>query len=273
MKKKKSPKYVSSGTYQYAGTNAFPKPDEESQQKLNNIPDVSAYFKFIADPRNKKILEDYKRNGYSYSSDNNGDNIKFERPTGNFDFSPGFKAANTGIDLITGLANKIGDLKGNREEYKQYLESIQPPITTNADQEGRNDNPIFFKNGGIHIKKSHRGLFTKEAKAAGMSVQEYATHILSDKDEYSPALEKRAQFAHNFNGKAYGGGNEVSPEKAKIILHDKEIRGHPLTDKQRRYFGYLSNKQMGGYNEGEDYDLSEEEINKLIKQGYKIQRY
>ena len=30
---------------------------------------------------------------------------------------------------------------------------------------------------------------------------------------------------------------ELSPEKARKILHDKSVRGHPLTDKQRRFFG------------------------------------
>jgi len=32
----------------------------------------------------------------------------------------------------------------------------------------------------------------------------------------------------------------LSPEKARKILHDKEVRGHPLTDKQRRYMGWVS---------------------------------
>lgn len=34
----------------------------------------------------------------------------------------------------------------------------------------------------------------------------------------------------------------VSKKKAREILHHGEVHGHPLTDKQRRYFGYLSNK-------------------------------
>lgn len=46
----------------------------------------------------------------------------------------------------------------------------------------------------INIKPSHRGLFTKEANAAGMSVQGYASKVLSDPNA-SPALKKRANFA------------------------------------------------------------------------------
>ena len=46
----------------------------------------------------------------------------------------------------------------------------------------------------INIKPSHRGLFTKEANSAGMSVQGYAAKVLSDPNA-SPAVRKRAAFA------------------------------------------------------------------------------
>ena len=58
------------------------------------------------------------------------------------------------------------------------------------------DIPIL-KKGGIHIKKKNRGKFTKSAKRAGMGVQEYARHILANKDKYSSTLVKRANFARN----------------------------------------------------------------------------
>ena len=41
-------------------------------------------------------------------------------------------------------------------------------------------------------------------------------------------------------------GGLLSPKKARTILHDKEVRGHPLTDKQRRFFGAMSNKKKQG---------------------------
>jgi hypothetical protein len=34
-----------------------------------------------------------------------------------------------------------------------------------------------------------------------------------------------------------GRGASVSPSKAKTILRDDEIRGHPLTEKQKGFFG------------------------------------
>ncbi len=63
----------------------------------------------------------------------------------------------------------------------------------------------FALGGGIHIKKSHRGLFTKEAKDHSMGVQEFASHVLANKDKYSPEVVKRANFARNATKFALGG--------------------------------------------------------------------
>ena len=55
-----------------------------------------------------------------------------------------------------------------------------------------------YKDGGsIHIKKKNKGKFTESAKRAGMGVQEYARHVLANKERYSPTLVKRANFARN----------------------------------------------------------------------------
>lgn len=54
--------------------------------------------------------------------------------------------------------------------------------------------------GPINIKKKNRGKFTESANRAGMGVQEYARHILANKDKYSSTLVKRANFARNAAG-------------------------------------------------------------------------
>jgi hypothetical protein len=43
-------------------------------------------------------------------------------------------------------------------------------------------------------------------------------------------------------GEYHRGSNKVrvSPEKAKMILRDKTIRGHPITPRQQRYFGWIA---------------------------------
>lgn len=68
----------------------------------------------------------------------------------------------------------------------------------------------FALGGGIHIKKSHRGLFTKEAKEHGMGVQEFASHVLANKDKYSPEVVKRANFARNATKFALGGDMQTN---------------------------------------------------------------
>lgn len=54
--------------------------------------------------------------------------------------------------------------------------------------------------GPINIKKKNRGKFTESANRADMGVQEYARHILANKDKYSSTLVKRANFVRNAAG-------------------------------------------------------------------------
>ena len=53
----------------------------------------------------------------------------------------------------------------------------------------------------IRIKPSRVGLFTSEASKAGMSVRQYADHVLAPNSHASAAVRKRANFARNFGGK------------------------------------------------------------------------
>ena len=61
--------------------------------------------------------------------------------------------------------------------------------------------------GGIYIKPSKRGTFTAAAKKRGMEVQEFASKVLANKEDYSPAMVKKANFARNASRwkKEYGG--------------------------------------------------------------------
>lgn len=65
----------------------------------------------------------------------------------------------------------------------------------------------FGDGGGIYIKPSKRGTFTAAAKKHGKSVQAFASQVLANKENYSPAMIKKANFARNFGGRkrAYGG--------------------------------------------------------------------
>jgi hypothetical protein len=81
-----------------------------------------------------------------------------------------------------------------------------------------------YKKGGIHINPANKGKFTKSASAAGMGTQEFARHVLSNKDRYSSTQVKRANFARNAAGWKHQDGGlvagqemNVSPEQLQML--------------------------------------------------------
>lgn len=63
------------------------------------------------------------------------------------------------------------------------------------------------KGGKIYIKPSKRGTFTAAAKKHGKGVQEFARQVLANKDKYSSAMIKKANFARNASKWHDDGGN------------------------------------------------------------------
>lgn len=57
------------------------------------------------------------------------------------------------------------------------------------------------KESKIEIKPSKKGTFTAAATKHGKSVQGFANQVLKNKDNYSPKMVKKANFAKNFGGK------------------------------------------------------------------------
>jgi hypothetical protein len=57
------------------------------------------------------------------------------------------------------------------------------------------------KSSNIEIKPSKKGTFTAAATKHGKSVQGFANQVLKNKDNYSPAMVKKANFAKNFGSK------------------------------------------------------------------------
>lgn len=70
-----------------------------------------------------------------------------------------------------------------------------------------------YAKGGIHIDPAKKGTFKAQATRMGMSVKEAARHIMANKENYSPAMVKKAVFAHNFakqnGGYTYQEGGET----------------------------------------------------------------
>jgi hypothetical protein len=98
-----------------------------------------------------------------------------------------------------------------------------------------------MKQGGIHIKKSHEGLFTKKANAAGMGVQEYAHHVMAHSN--NPTTRKQANFAiqaakwhHEY------GGSTMMEMGGTPIPNNPGFRALPSEVQQK----IMNNMQTGG---------------------------
>ena len=57
--------------------------------------------------------------------------------------------------------------------------------------------PQYKEGGKIYIKPSKRGTFTAAATKHGKSVQEFSRQVLANKENYSPAIVRKANFARN----------------------------------------------------------------------------
>jgi hypothetical protein len=92
----------------------------------------------------------------------------------------------------------------NNPGFNALPEAVQENILNNMGMGGymyslggRLMNEPMYGEGGIHIKPENRGKFTAYAKSHGKGVQEMASHIMANKEDYSPKIVKRANFAKN----------------------------------------------------------------------------
>ena len=85
-----------------------------------------------------------------------------------------------------------------------------------------------FKDGGIYIKPSKRGTFTSAAKKRGMGVQEFASKVLANKEDYSPAMVKKANFARNASKWKHddGGPLDTRMELLRKLEEKRKKRGN-----------------------------------------------
>lgn len=94
------------------------------------------------------------------------------------------------------------DVPMSTEEIDELAEDNEPPYEILGGDEP--DGNEYKKGGTIRIKASKKGTFKAQATKMGMSVKEAADYILRHKEEFSPAMVKKANFARNF-AKELGG--------------------------------------------------------------------
>lgn len=108
-----------------------------------------------------------------------------------------------------------------------------------------------MKAGGIYIKPNKRGTFTAAAAKRGMGVQEFASKVLANKEDYSSAMVKKANFARNANRwkKELGGSSNYYSIMEKVAKdnykrwgfnNEDEALMHALNDNTYNYRGYYN---------------------------------
>lgn len=91
------------------------------------------------------------------------------------------------------------------QEAQKYIDKADEAMNEIFDINELGD-ILYAEGGGIHIKPSKRGTFTAAAKKHGKGVQEFARQVLANKENYSSAMVKKANFARNASKWHDGGG-------------------------------------------------------------------
>ena len=196
---------------------------QEDFKDRNNINDDGTTYQIGGEKNNKyplrALTEDESRPLGGYPTISGVRTYKYLRG-----LVKGTKAINKGTNLfragrykLKGTVNsaiKSGKLNPQlgqaiKSAYNKFIGSTgqELPKTINLIF---GDNKTEKKAGGIYIKPSKRGTFTAAAKKRGMGVQEFANKVLANKEDYSPAMVKKANFARNASRwKKKFGGNMI----------------------------------------------------------------
>ena len=101
-----------------------------------------------------------------------------------------------GIGAIGGAVKSLTEKKAMEEQRNAQIRQRNAHMAANLPAQPMYT-PTFAMGGGIHIDPSKRGTFTAAATKHGKGVQEFARQVLANKDNYSPAMVKKANFARN----------------------------------------------------------------------------
>ncbi len=113
-----------------------------------------------------------------------------------------------------------------KPSLQRSLERVRWDNLSMADKlaAARKGSPTFKKDGGIHINPANKGKFTASAQRAGMGVQEFAQHVMGNREDYSTTQIRRANFAHNAakwnkeeGGLVAGDEMDVTPEQLEML--------------------------------------------------------
>lgn len=127
--------------------------------------------------------------------------------------------------MLAKLADVQEEKRANialKEQQDNMLQGIQPMIAANG--------------GAIHIDKNKRGTFTAAASRHGKSVQEFASQVLANPENYSPAMRKKANFARNA-AKWHSSGGHLFLPGGNLAWPRVSFETYPYRENDDRYDG------------------------------------
>lgn len=132
-----------------------------------------------------------------------------------------------------------GDTRPENEIIRDIVGDYdKQPLTTKT----------FSDGGNIHIDPKNKGKFTQKANSMGMSVQEAASHILANKDNYSPTTIKRANFAKNASHWQHAvGGPNYTKQQLDSIVARANSNPQLLTADERNFVERMGDKLYSTY--------------------------
>lgn len=109
-------------------------------------------------------------------------------------------------------AQKESEERPNDPISQRGLEDIMNRLMIEQEIIRATKNKNEYSMGGkIHIAPSKRGTFTAAASKHGMGVQEFASKVLANPEDYSPAMRKKANFARNASKWKHALGGPIKP--------------------------------------------------------------
>ena len=120
---------------------------------------------------------------------------------------------------IYGVGNDVYQDNISPMLYPKTNNNLVPQNTNFATGEDE-----YGTGGTIKIKPSKKGTFTAAAKKHGKSVQAFASQVLANTDNYSPAMVKKANFARNAAKWKKAVGGVVRPEKGYTLMPNDEVQ-------------------------------------------------
>ena len=147
--------------------------------------------------------------------------------------------------------NGITDLSTIRQKYNEFAEGGSKEEAVNTDEQYLTtveDTPIapwqldaneYKKGGSIHISPSKKGTFTAAAKKHGMGVQEFASKILANKDDYSSAMVKKANFARNASKWKHGDGGLLHGPIIDMAMANMYVDGGDTTPEGKIFQNFV----------------------------------